>query len=92
MSDKNNITESLLGKYVLDEELVPPTYIVFYKGAGRQLTYWPVDREALLALADELSGDTFVVPAVYGTYAGGYVAACQDVARRIREALGVTDG
>ena len=51
-----------------------------------------VDRDALLALAGELSGDTLVVPAVYGTYAGGYVAACQDVARRIREALGVSDG
>ena len=49
------------------------------------------DRDALLALAGELSGDTLVVPAVYGTYAGGYVAACQDVARRIREACGMVD-
>ena len=49
------------------------------------------DRDALLALADELSGDTLVVPAVYDTYAGGYVAACQDVARRIREACGMVD-
>lgn len=47
------------------------------------------DRDALLALADELSGDTLIVPAVYGTYAGGYVAACQDIACRIREACGV---
>ena len=49
----------------------------------------PVDRDALLELADELSGDTLDVPAVYGTYLGGYVAACRDAARRIREALGV---
>lgn len=49
------------------------------------------DRDALLTLADELSGDTLVVPAVYDTYAGGYVAACQDVARRIREACGMVD-
>ena len=47
MSDKNNIPESLR-KYVLDEELVPPPSIVFYKGTDRQLTYWPVDRDALL--------------------------------------------
>lgn len=51
-----------------------------------------VDRDALMELADELSGDTLAVPAVYGTYISGYVAACRDVARRIREALGVTDG
>ena len=44
--------------------------------------------EALLALADELSGNILVVPAVYGTYQSGYVAACQDIARRIREACG----
>ena len=49
------------------------------------------DRDALLALAKELSGDVLVVPAVYGTYQSGYVAACQDIARRIREALGVSD-
>ena len=49
------------------------------------------DRDTLLALADELSGDTLAVPAVYGTYLGGYVAACQDVARRIREACGMDD-
>ena len=46
------------------------------------------DREALLALAEELSGNILVVPAVYGTYQSGYVAACQDIARRIREACG----
>lgn len=46
------------------------------------------DRDALLKLADELSGDNLSVPAVYGTYVGGYVAACQDVASRIREACG----
>lgn len=50
------------------------------------------DRDALLELADELSGDTLTVPAVYGTYMGGYVAACRDAARRIREALGESDG
>lgn len=50
-----------------------------------------IDRDALLALADELSGATLTVPAVYGTYLSGYVAACQDVARRIREALGVSE-
>lgn len=48
-----------------------------------------VDRDSLLELADNLSGDTLAVPDVYGTYLGGYVAACQDVARRIREVLGV---
>ena len=53
--------------------------------------YAGVDREALLALAEELSGNILVVPAVYGTYQSGYVAACQDIARRIREALGVSD-
>ena len=47
-----------------------------------------VDRDALLALAEELSGNILVVPAVYGTYQSGYVAACQDIARRIREACG----
>ena len=46
------------------------------------------DREALLALAEELSGNILVVPAVYGTYQSGYVAACQDIARSIREACG----
>lgn len=50
-----------------------------------------IDRDALLALADELSGDTLDVPAVYGTCVGGYVAACRDVARRIREAMVVVD-
>ena len=50
--------------------------------------YAGVDRDALLALAKELSGDVLVVPAVYGTYQSGYVAACQDIARRIREACG----
>ena len=48
-----------------------------------------IDRDALLELADELSGATLTVPAVYGTYLSGYVAACHDVAHRIREALGV---
>ena len=47
-----------------------------------------VDREALLALVEELSGNILVVPAVYGTYQSGYVAACHDIARRIREACG----
>ena len=47
-----------------------------------------VDRDALLELAKELSGDVLAVPAVYGTYQSGYVAACQDIARRIREACG----
>ena len=47
-----------------------------------------IDRDALLALAEELSGNILVVPAVYGTYQSGYVAACQDIARRIREACG----
>ena len=50
-----------------------------------------IDRDALLELAKELSGNVLVVPAVYGTYQSGYVAACQDIARRIREALGVSD-
>ena len=50
--------------------------------------YAGVDREALLALVEELSGNILVVPAVYGTYQSGYVAACQDIARRIREACG----
>ena len=54
----------------------------------REHTEKPVDRDALLALAKELSGDVLVVPAVYGTYQSGYVAACQDIARRIREACG----
>ena len=49
------------------------------------------DREALLALAEELGGNILVVPAVYGTYQSGYVAACHDVAHRIREALGVSE-
>ena len=46
------------------------------------------DREALLELVEELSGNILVVPAVYGTYQSGYVAACQDIARRISEACG----
>ena len=54
----------------------------------RERTEKPVDREALLALAEELSGNILVVPSVYGTYQSGYVAACQDIARRIREACG----
>ena len=53
--------------------------------------YAGVDREALLALVEELSGNILVVPALYGTYQSGYVAACHDVAHRIREALGVSD-
>ena len=47
-----------------------------------------VDRGTLLELADELDGDALWVPLVKGTYAGGYVAACGDAARRIREACG----
>ena len=56
------------------------------RDAAAELT--GIDRDALLALAKELSGDVLVVPAVYGTYASGYVAACQDIACRIREACG----
>ena len=53
MSDKNDIPERLR-KYVLDEELVPPRSIVLHKGTDRQLTYWPIDREALLETLDEM--------------------------------------
>lgn len=41
-------------QYVLDEELVLPPSIVFYKGTDRQLTYWPIDRESLLETLDEM--------------------------------------
>ncbi len=47
-----------------------------------------VDRGALLALADEMDGDTLAVPLVYGSYQSGYIAAMRDCARRIREACG----
>lgn len=53
MSDKNNIPESLR-EYVLDEELVLPPSIVFYKGTDRQLTYWPIDRKKLMDVLDEM--------------------------------------
>lgn len=84
MSDKNNIPESLR-KYVLDEELVPPPSIVFYKGTDRQLTYWPVDREALLALADEMYA--------YSFHFSGGLQECtvQAWAQAIRKALGVDE-
>lgn len=49
------------------------------------------DRDALMEMADELTADAMPVPAVYGSYQSGYVAACRDVARRIREALGVSE-
>lgn len=85
MSDKNNIPESLR-KYVLDEELVLPPSIVFYKGTDRQLTYWPVDRESLLEVLDEMDITVRCAgPDVERDYVEGWE-------NEIRKALGVIAG
>ena len=75
----------------LADLIEPPTQCPYYHSDRHYCSIHDVpaiDREALLALAEELSGNILVVPAVYGTYQSGYVAACQDIARSIREACG----
>ena len=50
----------------------------------------PIDRDALLALADEIKSDTSRVDELQlGIYGSCYLSG---ISRRIREALGVSDG
>ena len=81
------VAEEIFGKMRHSTKEEADAYDAMLK--SKSVEIHPVDRDALLALAKELSGDVLVVPAVYGTYQSGYVAACQDIARRIREACGV---
>ena len=59
----------------------------------REHTEKPVDRDALLALADEIEGPECVMRCCNGTYAGIMFVAInhERIARRIREALGVVE-
>lgn len=89
MNDRNDIPERLR-KYVLDEELVPPRSIVLHKGTDHQITYWPVKRLELLALADEIT-ESYVTGGADGDELVMSRGAVLFVARRIREALGEVD-
>lgn len=76
----------------LADLIEPPTQCPYYRSDRHYCSAYDdvVDRDALLALADEIKSDTIRVDELQlGIYGSCYLSG---IANRIREALGVSDG